>query len=163
MGLTSLQTAASSNEGRKLAVLHPEDKVPLFAGEGEGKVPVTITLQGRDSDTYIRAERSNRELAFDQMTRKGKFKAAEQDHRNDALLAACTTTWTGIPKGWIDGTDDETPVEFSRESALALYANPGVKWLREQVDEFVGERANFLPSSPTGSSPTPKPSTPSGL
>ncbi|MNS58674.1 hypothetical protein D3C72_916010 [compost metagenome] len=146
MSLTSLNTASAANEGRVMLVLHPEDRTPLL---DEKKKPVTITLLGRDSDTFIQAENASRNRAMEQLSKNVKFSAAAAEQQTCETLARCTVDWSGIPKGWIDGTDDETAAKLTEESAAALYASTGVKWLRDQVDEFVGTRANFLKRSPT--------------
>lgn len=87
--------------------------------------------------------------AVEQVTSGAKFSAAASDEEAAASLARATTGWSGVVQGWVDGTDDEAPAQFSIENARKLYLNRGVKWLRDQADRFVGDRANFLPASPT--------------
>lgn len=151
MNLTSLQTSTAANSGRVMPVLHPNDRTPLFAigAKPDEKIPVTITLLGKDSDAFIKAENAARNRAVEQIKKQVKFSAAAADLEASQTLARCTTAWTGIPQGWLDGSDDESPADFSPEAALALYTNLGVRWVRDQVDEFVAERANFLTRSPT--------------
>lgn len=149
MSLTSLNTASTANAGVVMPVLHPTDRVPLFYGEGDNRKPVTITLLGRDSEQFIRAERASRKQVREALVRRQPYSPADEDRAADQALAACTVAWDGIPAGWLDGSTDETPVEHSAASALKLYGNSGVRWLRDQVDEFIGERANFLKVSPT--------------
>lgn len=142
MSLASLNLSSASNKGRTMTVLHPEERTPLKTADG---TVLTITLLGRDSDAFIRAERAAKSKAFEQVTKKGKFNPAESDQQTAETLAACTTAWSGIPVAWLtEGGEDESPAEFSRANAVALYTNPGLRWLKEQVDEFVGDRANFL-------------------
>lgn len=145
MSLASLNTAKAANEGRILTLLHPDDRVPLLDAKGK---PLTITLLGRDSDAFIRAENAARNRTVEGVTSGAKFSAAAADVQACETLARCTVDWSGIPKGWIDGSDDETPIKHSSENAVALYGNPGVSWLREQVDKFIANRANFLKASP---------------
>lgn len=145
MSLTSLNTAFAANAGRAMPVLHPVDRTPLLDAK---KKAVVIDLLGRDSDAFIKAENEARSRAVDQMTKGVKFSAPAADHQACEALARATTGWSGIPTGWIDGTDNEDPAPFSYDNAMALYANPGVRWLRDQVDEFVGTRANFLKAAP---------------
>lgn len=146
MSLTSLNTAAAANEGRAMPVLHPTDRTPLRDDKGK---PVSITLLGQDSDTFIKAENAARARTMENLSQGAKFSPAASDLQACEALAHCTTDWSGIPKGWLDGTDDETPIKHTAENALALYQNPGVKWLRDQVDKFIANRANFLKASPT--------------
>jgi hypothetical protein len=146
MSLASLNFATAANEGRVLTVLHPIERTTLLGADGK---PVTITLLGKDSDAFVAAENAARNRAVEQVTSGAKFSAAASDEEAASSLARATTGWSGVVQGWIDGTDDETPAKFSVENARKLYLNRGVKWLRDQADRFVGDRANFLPASPT--------------
>jgi len=143
MGLAKLQTAENANSGRKLHLEHPDERTPLFFDEAK-QVPVTLTLLGKDSQAYIKAERTNRNRAVENIKKRVAFSAAEDDRLGSETLARCTTAWEGVPQGWLDGTDDEAPAEFSYENAVKMYENPGVAWVREQADDFIGKRANFL-------------------
>jgi len=147
MSLLSLNTAVAANEGRVMPVLHPDDRTPLTWGDK--KKPLTLTLLGKDSDTFIKADQAMRSKAMALMTKGVKFSAAANDLQVAETLARCTTDWSGIPQGWVDGSNSEEAAECSYENAVALYQNAGVSWLRTQVDEFVGERRNFLTSAPT--------------
>lgn len=145
MSLASLNLSAASNEGRPMTVLHPVDRTPLKDAKGK---PLTIDLLGKDSDTFIRAENAARNKAVETLTKGVKFSAAEASLEGAQSLARAVTGWSGIPKAWVDGSDDETPVSFDYETAVAMFSNPGVRWLRDQADEFVGTRAHFLTASP---------------
>lgn len=142
MSLLSLNTATASNEGRAMPVLHPDDRTPLTFGKNNA--PLTLTLLGKDSDAFIAADQAARNKAMATMAKGVKFSAAALDLQTCETLARCTTGWAGIPQGWIDGSDNEGPAEFNFANAVALYSSPGVRWLRDQADEFVGERRNFL-------------------
>lgn len=142
MSLAQLNISTAANRGATLTILHPDDRVPLKQADGS---PVTITVLGKDSDEFVRAERKARQQTREAMMRRQKYSAADEDRQGDAALAACTTGWSGIPAAWLEpGATDEAAAPFSIENAQKLYGNPGVRWLREQVDEFVGDRANFL-------------------
>lgn len=145
MSLASLNLSAASNEGRPMTVVHPVERTPLKTDKGK---PLTIELLGRDSDAFIRAENAAKNKAIETLTKGAKFSAAESALEGAQSLARAVTGWDGIPKAWIDGSDDETPVPFDYATAVALFTNPGVRWLRDQADEFVGTRANFLKASP---------------
>lgn len=143
MSLASLNFASAANEGRVMKLLHPVERTVLTDDKGE---PVTITLLGRDSDTFIAAENAARNRAVEQIKEGVKFSAAATDEEGAAALARATTAWSGVVQGWIDGTDDNTPAKFSQEAAKKLYLQKGVRWIRDQADKFIGDRANFLPS-----------------
>lgn len=146
MSLADLNTAAAANRGAVMTVLHPVDRVPLKQADGS---LITMRLLGRDSDEFIAGERRARKAIREAITKRQPYSPADEDRMADAALAAATVEWSGIPAGWLEpsGTD-ETPAHFSTENAAKLYANPGVRWLRDQVDEFIGDRANFTKASP---------------
>ena len=58
------------------------------------------------------------------------------------LLAALTKGWKLVD---LDGNPIDVP--FSQENARELYALTAVAWLRDQVDEYIGDRANFSKAS----------------
>lgn len=142
MSLLSLNTATASNAGRVMPVLHPDDRTPLTFGKD--KKALTLTLLGKDSDAFIRADQAARNVQMQTLAKGVKYSSAAVDVQISEMLARCTTGWAGIPQGWIDGSDDEKPSEFSYENAVALYSNQGLRWLRDLADEFVGDRRNFL-------------------
>ena len=139
MSLTGLITV---NEGRPMAVKHPSTRAPLTAADG---TPVVLTLLGSDSEVFTNADLEIQRATVDSLTGGGPaFDPVANYAKAAEIMAACTTGWTGVPQGWIDGTDDETPAPFSKENAAKLYANPGVKWVRIQADKFMGDRSRFL-------------------
>lgn len=147
--LLSLNTGTAANEGRTLHLKHPTTQVPLFYGTGDDKQPITIDLLGQDSDTFIKEERKARAKTVESMTKQVKYSAEAADLTADTTLARCTVRWNNIPQGWLDNSDSAEPADFTPANVLKLYGNPGMKWLRTQVDEFIGARANFLQGSPT--------------
>lgn len=123
----------ASPEGVWMEVLDPKTETPIRNTEGQ---PVRILLVGTDSPQF-RAK--NREFMNRRLKRnKVALGTAEQlEAEKHETLAACTLGWEGFilnGKEW----------PFSPENAYSLYANPALRFIREQVDEFVGERANFL-------------------
>ncbi len=139
--LTALNTGDRSNIGAKMIIMHPVDRVPLM---DENDNPASITLLGKDSNIFVKHERDARSRNVENMTESAKWSAAEQENAVSESFAACTVTWSGIPQGWLDNTDDETPAVCNYENALKLYNNLGLRWVRDQVDKFIGTRANFL-------------------
>jgi hypothetical protein len=142
MGLANLNRAAVMNAGAWLHLKHPDDRVPLYADDAKER-PVRIKLLGKDSDVYVKADAAAREANVEAMSRGAKWKAAANDHAFAETLAKITVEWENIPQGWVDGSADENPALLSEAAALKLYENLGVKWVREQADEFLGQRSNF--------------------
>ena len=127
------------------AVLHLLDVngEPLYTPRGpagQPPEPITITLMGADSDAYVKldnAQKNRRFAAGTRMKVTSEALKAEEIRR----LATVTVAWShvGLPG------EDETPHSF--ENAVRLYSLfPDVK---DQVQAFVDERANFSKASQT--------------
>lgn len=58
-------------------------------------------------------------------------------------LAAYTLGWSG----YVD--EDDKPIPFSREAALALYQDPAMAWLVEQLESALSDRELFIRRSAT--------------
>lgn len=103
--------------------------------------PVVIRLVGTDSEVYRTLMRSrmiegvnNRDATA--LTEEMVVKTQEQ-----ALdtVVACTLGWSGV----LDR--DGTEVKFSADAARVLYKQyPAI---RDQADQFIADRRNFLPKS----------------
>lgn len=127
MDLTQLDSVKASNDGADLHVVHPS------TGE---KLGIVITLAGPDSDVFRKAKRRNTDKRL-KAVQKGreKLSSAELEQEATEILAACTLDWSGIQEGKKD-------LECTPENASDLYTR--YPWIREQVDEFIGDRANFI-------------------
>ena len=124
---TKLDFATKAEEGAVMQVKNP------LTGEALG---ATITLIGTDSKAF-------RDLAKQRATAALKRTKEEQenydsDDEMSVMLSKCTLAWSGVEEG-------VEAVEFSQENALMMYRK--YRWLRDQVDQFIGDRANFLPSA----------------
>ena len=121
---SKLDLSASAEQGATLQVRHPVSGIEL-----EG---VTIKVVGTDSKRFRDILKNK---AREQMNRKNKpIDLQKAEKESIEMLAACTLGWTGISEG---GTE----LQFSTENAIMMYKK--YLWLREQVDEFMNDRANF--------------------
>ena len=125
--LAKLDTAKVAEEGAELRVAHPT------TGEDLG---ITITLIGTDSKTFRDISKSRATASLKKKTREIDLDQNESDAVE--LLAKCTKGWTGI-------TENGKEVAFSFDNAVQLYTK--YLWLREQIDRFMADRSNFLPSA----------------
>lgn len=135
MDIASL--TAVDDDGAVLHLRHPVTGAPLF----DGDKPVTITLAGKDSQRYRTAQRVN----ANRYIRQGrKITPTVESFEADMteVLAACTVAWTCID---LDG--DAVPA--TKEGARKVYTDPRCAWMREQVDAFIDDRANFSKASAT--------------
>ena len=125
--LAKLDTAKVAEEGAELRVAHPT------TGEDLG---ITITLIGTDSKTFRDISKSRATASLKKKTREIDLDQNESDAVD--LLAKCTKGWAGI-------TENGKEVAFSYDNAVQLYTK--YLWLREQIDRFMADRSNFLPSA----------------
>lgn len=136
MDLSKFNIEKMAEQGANLDLLDPIEDMPL----GTEEKPVFITLLGTDSKVY-----RNKNLAFQReriakMARK-RSKTIDytvSEEQSCEMLAACTIGWEGLE---IDGEE----LEFSPEAAFDLYMEH--VWIREQVDVFIADRANFFTKS----------------
>lgn len=102
--------------------------------------PVRITLYGPGSTQFVQAEhRANNAQIARAQAAIGKGRAVQGQSEATARetaekLAACTVAIDNFP---IDG------------GPLALYSNPKLGYIRKQVEEFLRDSENFLPTSAT--------------
>lgn len=133
LDLANLDTVKVSDEGADMELRHPATRAVICNEAGD---PITIRLVGTDSTIYRKAQAAitNRKLA--QNKRNVKITAEELEADGLELLAKCTVNWHH------DLAVDGAPLEFSVDNARKLYRR--FPWIREQAEEFVNERANFL-------------------
>ncbi len=128
--MTKLDLKTAADKGATITLRHPITDEEIM----DGKKPVTITVLGADSKVFRDAIR---EQARKNMSNKKQENLDIDDMilRSAKLLAQCTLGWDGISEG-------KTAVEFSYDNALELYLK--YDWIKTQVDDAIGERANFL-------------------
>jgi hypothetical protein len=124
---TKLDFATKAEAGAVMQVKNP------LTGEALG---ATVTVIGTDSKTF-RNLAKQRSVASMERTAED-LKTYDADADNISMIAKCILGWTGIFEG-------ETEIKFSYENAVMMLTK--YSWLREQIDRFVGDRANFLPSA----------------
>lgn len=146
--VTQLNFSAAANAGREMKVKHPVSRTEML----HKGTPITVTLLGKDSDAWVKREHASRDTTVESRIEGAKFSSAASEEEMIEALVDVTTSWTAIPLCWVDpsamnaeGKPDDSIVAFSKDAARKLYKNVGVRWLREQVDKFIGDRANFLP------------------
>lgn len=122
----------------RMTIVHPVSRQPLRDASG---VEAFIELYSGDSEVARKHHRAvqRRRLA---MKGRGKISPEELEAEQVEFLCALTTGWHLLA---LDGSAME--VGFSAENARDLYAEPALSWLREQVDEFIGDRGNFSKAS----------------
>lgn len=148
MDLSSLDTSAQASKGATLELRDPmTDSVLRDEDSGEA---VTLTLIGSDAKSYQQAAHKslNRRLNK-KITKAGRLKLSAEELEDDAfaLLLISTTGWSHVI---VDGNE----LQFSEINARMVYER--FPWIREQADEFINDRMNFLGNSSTASTSMPK-------
>lgn len=130
----------------RMIVVHPVTRQPLREIGDDPDAPgkeAFIDLYSGDSD---QARRHQRAIQRRRLAMRGRGRVTPEEIEADAIEFLCAVT-----AGWylLDLQGRPLNVEFSPEAARELYANDAVAWLRDQVDEYVGDRGNFSKASPT--------------
>lgn len=135
LNLDEVDTKKSAEAGARLDLLHPATNAPTGGW---------LQLLGTDSDAYRAAQRTlqRRRLAQAAKSRKMKLTPEELEAEAIELLVAATVGVGSIRAG-------AEEIVFSEQAVRALYTK--YDWIREQADEFIGDRANFLTTSGSSS------------
>jgi len=110
----------------KMELIHPEI----------GPTGIFINLIGQDSKVF----RDKAKVIASSLVGKSS-KDADYDKlitQSIELAAACIVGWSGLE----DEEGNEIP--YSPAKALELVADPGLAYLKEQVEEFIADRKNFF-------------------
>jgi hypothetical protein len=131
--LANIDVVKDANAGAEVNIYHPGTRADLG---------ISIRVVGQDSTQFrkISAEQNRRRIA--RATKGGSFKLnvftpEEIESDKCKLLAACTLGWKGVVEGGKE-------IPFSVSAAEDLYER--FSWIREQVDEAIGDRALFTKS-----------------
>lgn len=133
MDLSNFDT---TNSG--ISVLHLRAPTGQLIIDEDSGDPVTISLLGSDSDVYQKLSRKqNARRLKHNIGRRGGLKVSPEELEEDALeiLVACTVSWDNV-------VFNGTRLECNPANIRKLYSE--LPFVREQVDEFVAERENFL-------------------
>lgn len=126
MDLKQINLTEAAEIGAELDLEHP------VTGE---KLDAVIHLAGTDSAAYRNKQKEIQSKRIAKLARGKKADLTTSDGEECELLASCTLGWSGILSG-------EEEVKFSHAAAKKLYLEN--YWIREQVDSFIGDRANFF-------------------
>lgn len=132
--------AVESDKPRELKLNHPLTGQPLIDKTGK---PAMLLLYGMDSEA---AQKHKREATTRVLRRRNRnsVTAEELEAQNVEFLVSLTAGWYLVnPAG------EPVDFAFSAQNARQLYSTRLMSWIREQADEFVGDRATFLQGSQT--------------
>lgn len=140
LDLSTLDTTAACDKGAEIELLHPVTNAPLG---------IFISVLGKDSTTfkeYLR-QKINEDIRRSAMAKKaGKQEPMrlieESESRGIELLVVCTLGWRTGDKSTI--TFKGNDLEFNVPNAKLLYES--LSWIKEQVDNGLGDLENFMKS-----------------
>lgn len=135
MDLSSL--GGKIDEPARMDLKHPATGEVLTYLVGEEKKTMFLMLLGKDSDKYRKTERQliNRKFKDQQGFRTATVTKEQLEGHAIEILSAVTVG--GVV--FMDGEERE----ISPPVAKKLYADRQFDWIREQVDAWVDNRANY--------------------
>ena len=124
MDLNQLPSKSSATKGAKLQLKHPVtgDDLPGYV----------VIVAGMDSQQFAAAKHEEAKVRMDKASEKPTIEEIEQSAKR--VLAACIIDWGSVTLNGKAPTDN----------LAVLIEYP---WIAEQIDAFVGRRANFTPSA----------------
>lgn len=127
-GLDLADLSTQSHDSSTLSILHP------VTGEPVG---LEITLASPDSAHYRKVEQQvkDRNLRLVRKSRSGTLSAAALEAGATDILVGAVLSWEGAKWG---GTE----LECNEQNVRQVYES--LPFIREQVDEYLGDRANFF-------------------
>ena len=129
-----LSNLAVTQESKTLELLHPVDGNVVKDDEFGA---FTISLLSSDTNNYKsefnKLMKIAREQKNEQTARNAEEKACE-------MLSKITTGCNII----LDKKIDKKPMKFSEKAIKDIYFDPRWTWIREQVEAFIRDRANFI-------------------
>ncbi len=130
MDLANLDFGKNPEITAVMAVIHPITGEEMFQ---EDDTPVTVTLLGMESSIAKRITKARAQKQLNKRNQKVDLDEAREF--TISLQAKLITASQGLTENGqdLDLTDHATSVDV-----LTRYS-----WLREQIDEFITDRANF--------------------
>lgn len=119
----------------ELHLRHPVTGDKLYS-DAEGTKAVTITLYGSASKQYRSAVSAMQNRSLRRQAKKEKTSAEVLKEEGTELLVACSATSSELTN---DGSPVKDPSDFR-----TLYSDPKYSWIKDQVDEALGDASNFL-------------------
>ena len=123
MDLNQLPSKSSATKGAKLQLRNPVT--------GEELPGFVITVAGMDSQQFASAKHEEAKTRMDKASEKPTIDEIELSAKR--VLAACVIDWGNVTLNGKAPTDN----------LAVLIEYP---WIAEQIDAFIGRRANFTPS-----------------
>ena len=125
-----LSNLKATQDAQSLELLHPSTGTVLKDDSGKA---FTIDLLSSDTNSYKSEFNKLMKAAREQ---KGEQTARDAEEKACDMLAKITVGCYLVMEG--------KPLKFSAQAIKDLYFNPEFTWIREQVEAFIRDRANFI-------------------
>lgn len=145
MDLKTFDTTEYANAGADMEITLPNGRVVV---DEKTNRPWTISLLGVDSRKYqdLTHKVANKRISRRAKSRRSLTTSEEVDSDQLELLVEMTLGWSGIV---LEGT----VLDFTKENARMLYSE--FAWIREQAEDFIQDRTNYLGESSKRSKSSP--------
>lgn len=130
-----ISTLALKTDTVDVQLRHPATGELLFSDEAK-TLPVAVTVYGKASSQYRNAVNA---MVNRSMKRKAKKEKETAEVMNEEGLTLLTAITAGFKELSVNGS-----VPSSEADYRTLYADAKYAWIKDQVNEFVGDDANFL-------------------
>lgn len=140
--ISTRDSKAAAERGIVVPWEDPETKEEIVDEDGTA---VTFTLVGGDADKVAAKTDKNLNKFFDRLSKGRKNDRRAQESREELIdrLAAATIAWS---PNW---TYDGQVLECNEHNARKVYSDPRFRWLLEQMQGVVDDRARFFTKSST--------------
>ncbi len=126
---------ASIDDAVVMELIHPKTHAPFKNDAGD---MMTISIRSRTSEEVRFVTDKQRDRALKDVARGKRTINAEEIEANAVdILVAATAGWT------IDNFGGQ-PFPFNPDNARKLYSTPNLRWIRDQVDQHMGDEGNFI-------------------
>ena len=126
------------NEGKRLDLRHPSTGEVLTYGDKDEKT-MYLMLGSSDSETYKKSQRKviDRRLKQQQKFRQSRMTAAQLEE--EAMVSLAEVTYDG--RVFLSGKEKKIKPGTEAQDLYKEYV-----WIKEQANDFLEDRSNFLQS-----------------
>jgi len=135
MDISELMTQDAHEEGAEVEIFHPSETVEVDGKRVKKSLGVFVTVLGVDSKDYQVAVKKAVNSQVSRLKSTGALSEDATLGLEIAQVVAVIIGWRGIESG-----GEEVP--YSNSKCLDLMTKS--PWMRNQIDEFLGDRKNFI-------------------
>lgn len=130
-----LESIGAPKDTATITLFHPVSGDELRDGEGS---PMYVEVYGQDSDVFRKIDRAiaNRNIQKARKSRNSSLTADQMESQRLERIVKCVRSWNLVIGGQSPECDESTVREVMEK----------YDWLRDQAEEGIYDRANFLSS-----------------